>query len=96
MTQDEFRECLVDYCQAEILAEAFFEAALRKFDEPTYRYKISSLLQLETETKARLRPAILKHSARPVSRACRLDAAAWRGNPEIYRVRIGSRRSELH
>jgi hypothetical protein len=33
---------------------------LRKFDEPEHRYKISNLLQLETETKARLRPAILK------------------------------------
>ena len=60
MTQDEFRDCLVEYYQTEILGEAFFGAALRRFDEPEQRYKISSLLQLETETKARLRPTILK------------------------------------
>jgi hypothetical protein len=60
MTIEEFRDCLVDYYQAEVRGEAFFEAMFRKFDNPDHLYKIGSLLQLETETKARLRPTILE------------------------------------
>ena len=60
MTIEEFRDCLLDYYQTEVRGEAFFGSALAKFDEPDHRYKIGSLLQLETETKARLRPTILE------------------------------------
>jgi hypothetical protein len=60
VTKDEFRDCLVEYYQSEVLGEAFFEAALQKFVKPDHRYKIGNLLQLETETKARLRPTILE------------------------------------
>lgn len=60
MTIEEFRDCLLDYYQTEVRGEAFFEAILGKFDKPDYLYKIGSLLQLETETKARLRPTILE------------------------------------
>ncbi len=60
MTTDEFRDCLVDYYQTEVLGEAFFEALLESFPDSDHAYKIGSLLQLETETKARLRPAILQ------------------------------------
>ena len=60
MTENEFVECLEEYYQGEVLGEAFFEAALRDFDKPDYRYKVCNLLQLETETKARLRAHLLK------------------------------------
>lgn len=60
MTTDEFRDCLVDYYQTEVLGEAFFEALVGAFSDPDHAYKIGSLLQLETETKARLRPAIVQ------------------------------------
>ena len=60
MTTDEFRDCLVDYYQTEVLGEAFCEALIGKFPDPDHAYKIGSLLQLETETKARLRPAIVQ------------------------------------
>ena len=60
MTLDEFRERLVDYYQTEVLGEAFYEAIIESFSDPDHVYKIASLLQLETETKARLRPAILQ------------------------------------
>ena len=60
MTTDEFRDCLVDYYQTEVLGEAFFEALIGTFSDPDHAYKIGSLLQLETETKARLRPAIVQ------------------------------------
>jgi len=33
---------------------------LTKFEDPDHLYKVGSILQLETETKARLRPAILE------------------------------------
>lgn len=59
MTEDEFRECLEEYYQGEVLGEAFLGAALSKFEQEECRYKICSLLQLETETKARLRPYII-------------------------------------
>jgi hypothetical protein len=60
MTKEEFRDCLIDYYQSEVFGEAFFEALLESFPESEHAYKIGSLLQLETETKARLRPAILE------------------------------------
>ena len=60
MTIEEFRDCLVGYYQTEVRGEAFFGALLTKFEDPDHLYKIGSLLQLETETKARLRPAILE------------------------------------
>lgn len=60
MTVEEFRDCLVGYYQSEILGEAFFGGILAKFEDPGHRYKVGSLLQLETETKARLRPTILE------------------------------------
>jgi len=60
MTTDEFRDCLVEYYQTEVLGEAFYEALIEKFHDRDQFYKIGSLLQIETETKARLRPTILE------------------------------------
>jgi len=60
MTTDEFRDCLVEYYQTEVLGEAFSEALIEKFHDRDQLYKIGCLLQLETETKARLRPTILE------------------------------------
>ena len=60
MTTDEFKACIVTYYQTEVLGEALFESLITKFQEPDHRYKIGSLLQLETETKARLRPTLLE------------------------------------
>jgi hypothetical protein len=62
MTSKKFGDSLVEYYQGEVLGEAFFESLLAKFSEPAHRYKLASLLQLETETKARLRPAMLELS----------------------------------
>jgi len=60
MTKDEFRDCLVEYYQGEVLGEAFCVALMQNYQSPDHLYKIGSFLQLETETKARLRPTILK------------------------------------
>jgi len=89
MTIDEFRDCLLDYYQTEVRGEAFFAATLSKFDAPDHAYKLGSLLQLETETKARLRPTILElggsveelESSRLAgrSRAASISAGDWEG-----------------
>jgi len=47
--------------QGEAGGEAFFCALLSRFTEPDQQYKLGSLLQLETEFKARLRPIAFAH-----------------------------------
>ncbi len=47
---------LQEFYQGEILGEAMFDAMLRSAGDASERYKIALMLQLETETKARLRP----------------------------------------
>lgn len=58
-----FRDDLQDLYQGEIIGEALFDRMLDFYDEPVKRYKVALLLQLETETKARLRPALLELGA---------------------------------
>ncbi len=60
MASDEFRNGVIELYQGEILGEVLFEDMLQYFDEPHHKYKIASLLQLESETKARLRPLVLR------------------------------------
>ena len=47
---------LQEFYQGEILGEAMFDAMLQSARDELQRYKIALMLQLETETKARLRP----------------------------------------
>src|SRR5215472_10609653 len=42
--------------QGEVLGEAFFHAYLKQETDPERRFKWATLMQLECETKARLRP----------------------------------------
>ncbi len=58
-----FRDDLQDLYQGEIIGEALFDRMLDFYDEPVKRYKVALLLQLETETKARLRPALVELGA---------------------------------
>jgi hypothetical protein len=59
MTSDAFKKGMVELYQGEVLGEVLFDQMLSYFDEPDKQYKISVMLQLETETKARLRPTML-------------------------------------
>jgi hypothetical protein len=52
---------LQEFYQGEILGEAMFDAMLRSAGDEAERYKIALMLQLETETKARLRPVLAAH-----------------------------------
>jgi len=56
-----FEEILEELYQGEIGGEAFFCALLERFKEPDQQYKLGSLLQLETEFKARIRPIAFAH-----------------------------------
>jgi len=49
-------DALQEFYQGEILGEAMFDSMLRSARDDSERYKIALMLQLETETKARLRP----------------------------------------
>jgi hypothetical protein len=50
---------MVELYQGEVLGEVLFDHMLSYFEEPDKQYKISVMLQLETETKARLRPTMM-------------------------------------
>ena len=56
-----FEETLEELYQGEIGGEAFFCALLARFKEPDQQYKLGSLLQLETEFKAKIRPIAFAH-----------------------------------
>ncbi len=60
MTRDEFREHLSGMYQTVVMGEVVFNQLLAHFDRPEQQRKLSTLLQLETETKARLRPRLVE------------------------------------
>jgi len=49
---------LQEFYQGEVLGEAMFDLMLESLHTDAERYKIELMLQLETETKARLRPVL--------------------------------------
>ena len=60
MSLAEFKKGLSEQYQGEVIGEVFFCGLLEHFDSSQHRHKLATLLQLETETKARLRPAVLE------------------------------------
>ncbi len=60
MTSDAFKKGMIELYQGEVFGEVLFDKMLSYFDEPDKQYKISIMLQLETETKARLRPTLIR------------------------------------
>ena len=61
MPQVDYPACLRDLIESEIFGEAVSLALLEVAKNERDRYHFSTLLQLETETKARLRPLLYKH-----------------------------------
>ena len=55
-----FQECLIDIYRGEQEGEAIFDTILRKAADDKQRYVLGTLLQFETEGKARLRPLLSK------------------------------------
>ena len=60
MSLDEIKKGVMEMYQGEIIGEVATNRMLACFDDPEQRYKIAIILQLETETKARLRPVLLQ------------------------------------
>src|SRR3974390_3287807 len=56
-----YPDCTRVLYESEILGEAVFRALVLEAKNPRERYHLGTLLQLETETKARLRPLLYKH-----------------------------------
>lgn len=61
MTDVDYPACLRDLIESEIFGEAVSLALLNVAKTDRDRYHFATLLQLETETKARLRPLLYKH-----------------------------------
>jgi hypothetical protein len=53
--------CTRELYESEIIGEAVFLTLVREAKNPRDRYHFATLLQLETETKAKLRPLLYKH-----------------------------------
>jgi hypothetical protein len=60
MSVKDFKSGFSEMYQGEVIGEVLFSRLLGRFDTANQRYKLGSLLQLETETKARLRPAAMQ------------------------------------
>lgn len=63
MTDESFASQLTEMYQGEVIGEVLFDRLLETCSDPAQRYKVATMLQLETETKARLRPALLELGA---------------------------------
>ena len=61
MSTIQYPECLRELIDSEIFGEAVSLALLDVAKTDRDRYHFATLLQLETETKARLRPLLYKH-----------------------------------
>ncbi len=61
MSNAEYPSCINELYQSEVLGEKAFLALINIARNPREKYHIGTVLQLETETKARLRPFLLKH-----------------------------------
>ncbi len=61
MVSQMFKECLIEIYIGEQHGEAIFDTLLPKAQNDEQRFILSSLLQLETEGKARIRPILMKY-----------------------------------
>ena len=61
MNNAHYPTCINELYQSEVLGEQAFLALINMAKNEREKYHIGTVLQLETETKARLRPFLLKH-----------------------------------
>lgn len=61
MSEADYPGCINELYQSEVLGEAAFLGLIKVARSERDRYHFGTLLQLETETKARLRPFLLGH-----------------------------------
>jgi hypothetical protein len=60
-TGSDYPACIAELYESEVFGEAAFLALLKAAKNPREKYHFATFLQLETETKARLRPLLLKY-----------------------------------
>lgn len=74
----DYQKSLMDIYQGEILGEALFSRLLETESDAEMRYAYGLLLQLETETKARIRRVLLRYGL-PLSEQekARADGIHW-------------------
>ena len=58
MSIEEYKAGLSEQYQGEVIGEVAINCLLQRFDSPWQQYLLGTALQLETETKARLRPVV--------------------------------------
>ena len=61
MADSDFLKGVMELYQGEILGEVLFTGLLPAAEDDDQRYKLGTMLQLESETKARLRPWLFRH-----------------------------------
>ena len=94
----EFKESLLNVYRGEQFGEAFYETLLAETDDENEKVILASLLQLETEGKAKVRPFIIKYGLPAydnpqsitggVETARRLANESWRTKFEAMAVII--------
>jgi hypothetical protein len=62
VNESAYPACIRDLYESEIFGEAVFLALVEIAKNPREKYQLGTLLQLETETKARLRPFLFHHA----------------------------------
>ena len=62
MTALAYPECINELYESEVLGEAVFVALYNAAKSDEHKYKFGTMAQLESETKARLRPLLAKHA----------------------------------
>lgn len=60
MESDRYPDCVRELYRSEIFGERITLILLERARNPVERYKLATILQLETETKARLRPFLMR------------------------------------
>jgi hypothetical protein len=62
MSNTDYPDCINELYQSEVVGEKMFLALINVAKNEREKYHFGTVLQLETETKARLRPFLLKHN----------------------------------
>lgn len=60
MSNEGIKEQLSEMYQGEVIGEVAINELLPRYEDPIQHYKLATILQLETETKARLRPVLME------------------------------------
>ena len=75
MVSDETKSLIAELYHGEFLGERMLDQVIDRYDDPAIRHVLATAAQLETETKARLRPSLVRLGI-PLAPPAGLDAAS--------------------